>query len=126
MHRGAAPRVRALGHGEPALRQVLREGPQPPGPAACPLGANGPWFAGRDRGSVAGAFGRARGGGAPPPNRLRDVRAHPSTEGPSDAPPPSTAIRRRLGEVVEDATWGRASRVEGEFRLEGSQPTPRR
>ena len=70
LHLGAAPRERAFGHGEPALRQVLRECPQLPGPAARLLGATVHVFglvsftrvASPGRGSAAEAFGRARGG----------------------------------------------------------------
>jgi len=51
VHRGAAPPEPALGHGESALRQVLRECSQLSGPAACLLGA-----------SAAAAFGWAREG----------------------------------------------------------------
>ena len=51
LHLGPAPRERALGRGEPALRQVLRESPQLPGPVARLL-----------RFTATEASGRARGG----------------------------------------------------------------
>ena len=50
LHLGAAPRERALSRGEPALRQVLRESLQLPGPVARLL-----------RFTAAEASGRARG-----------------------------------------------------------------
>ena len=72
LHPGAAPRDRALGHSESALRQVLRECPQLSSPAARLLGATTHVFGGvssahvvsSSRGCVADAFGRARGGKA--------------------------------------------------------------